>query len=313
VVEELSNSTLKVSFRRDGVEGEAFQVLVRKPYAILVQRETSGDEKKIADEWAQVLEDLQVTFYAKFGEETGLPPMDLATPVIVLRDLSEYFKYLVRGLNPATDRLPPVQSSAHYEPSSNRLVCFMKSGEDERSTLFHEGTHQIIEFATKTAGTRKGLTQSLWFSEGIADYFGGHGMEWDEEMHRCRYIPGRINKERIEMLAEAKAAGTLFPLAELLEYRRRDYERDRVDKDRYARTFNGYCQGWALVYLLNEWKDGKYRKEFDGRSGMATFEKVFGKYGLDNIEKELLEMIQELRVALREHRIVSGKLLPRGK
>lgn len=73
------------------------------------------------------------------------------------------------------------------------------------------------------------------------------------------------------------------------------------------------------MYFLHEWKAGAYRaalfdyinEEFDGQSGKPTFEKVFGRFGLDVLEKEFLAMVDDLRAALRDNRIVNGKLLPK--
>ena len=54
-----------------------------------------------------------------------------------------------------------------------------------------------------------------------------------------------------------------------------------------------YAQGWALVYYLNHGESGKYQKDFveymklelDGQVRHGAFKEVFGKYGIDKIEK----------------------------
>lgn len=311
IAAELDGS--QVSFLRRGVSGEAFSIHVIKPYVLLVQRDASGMENKIAEEWGDVLLSLQATFYPMLSRETGATPPRNPIPVLILRDSGEYTKYLRRR-----DSFTPVTSGGHYEPWSNRLVVYKSLVEQERETLFHEGTHQLVEAAMKTTGSDKGMRQALWFSEGIADYFGGHAREWDATEKRWRYVPGTINPERIDSLVKAKERGSLFTLAELLEYRRFNYVRDKENPQKSDVVMNAYAQGWGLCYLLANWKDGKYREdfiryvkaEFEGNSGRAPFEKIFGKYGVDALEKEFLTMIDELGAAKKEGRILDGKLLP---
>lgn len=317
LVAEFSDPAGRVDFHLEGVTGDAFAVFLRKPYVLLVQREAVGGEDKIAETWGDALEALQRTFYQKFGDKVGLPPMNKPTPVFILKNGDEYTKYLRRddtGEQVATR----VTSGAHFEPWSNRLVCYRQKPETDREIVFHEGTHQIVEFAIKTAGSYRGMTQSLWFSEGIADYFGGHGKEWDAEKREWRYLPGMINKERVAALVDGKIQNSLFSIEELLDYQRLHYQEDNKDPTKRVRTLNGYCQGWGLVYLLNDWKADKYREdfvryvqeEFDGKSGKATFSRIFAKHGLEVIEEDFLDMIEELRIAQREGRIVDGRILP---
>lgn len=314
IIDDLEGSS--VSFLRRGVRGEAFQTFATKPYVLIVQRDSAGMENKIAEEWGDVLHSLQATFYPMLSRDTGATPPRGPIPVLILRDNGEYTKYMRRS-----DAHTPVTSGGHYEPWSNRLVVYKSRTEAERETLFHEGTHQLVEAAMKTAGSDKGMRQAFWFSEGIADYFGGHAREWDGIEKRWRYIPGTINPERIDSLVKAKERGSLFTLAELLEYRRFHYVKDKENPQKSDVVLNAYAQGWGLCYLLANWQEGKYRAdfiryvkdEFEGKSGRACFESTFGKYGLDALEKEFLTMIDELGKAKKEGRILDGKLLPAKK
>ncbi len=306
----------KVNFLRKGVSGDAFMIFPTKPYVLMVQRDAAGMENKIAEDWGDVLHSLQATFYPMLARETGATPPRGPIPVLILRDNGEYTKYCRRS-----DPFAPITSGGHYEPWSNRLVVYKSRTEAERETLFHEGTHQLVEAAMKTTGSDKGMRQALWFSEGLADYFGGHAREWDGAEKRWRYIPGNLNPERIESLVKAKERGSLFPLAELLEYRRFNYVKDKDNPQKSDVVMNAYAQGWGLCYLLANWQDGKYREEFiryvkaefEGKSGRSTFEGVFGKYGIAALEKEFLSMIDELGKAKKEGRILDGKLVPTKK
>ena len=316
MMEELDEGLPAIDFRRRGITGDAFHLHTAKPYLLLVQRDTTGMEQKIGAEWSDVLLSLQATFYPMLAEGTGAHAPRGPIPVIILRDNAEYTKYQRRNDNSA-----PVTSGGHYEPWSNRLVVYRSKTEQERETLFHEGTHQLVEAAMKTAGTDKGMRQAFWFSEGIADYFGGHSREWDGAEKRWRFIPGTINPERIDTLVKSKERGNLFTLAELLEYRRIHYVQDKNNPRLSDKVLNGYAQGWGLCFLLANWKEGKYRPdfiryvrdEFEGKSGKAAFEAVFNKVGLAELEKEFLAMIDELGKAKKDGRIVDGKLRPASK
>jgi|GEM_PF-6036697 len=316
MMEELDEGLPAIDFRRKGIKGDAFHIYTAKPYLLLIQRDSTGMEQKIGAEWSDVLLSLQATFYPMLSAGTGASQPRGPVPVIILRDNAEYTKYQRRSDNSA-----PVTSGGHYEPWSNRLVVYRSKVEQERETLFHEGTHQLVEAAMKTAGTDKGMRQAFWFSEGIADYFGGHAREWDSAEAKWRYIPGTINPERIDTLVKSKERGSLFPLAELLEYRRYHYVKDKNDPRLSDKILNGYAQGWGLCFLLANWNDGKYRSdfiryvkdEFEGKSGRAAFEAVFGGVGLAQLEKEFLAMIDDLGKAKKEGRIVDGKIRPAAK
>ncbi len=314
VIRRLRRAEPDVNFLRKGVTGEPFVLMPHKPYVFIIQRDVSGGEDRTASDWGSVMDALQESFYSRYAEKTGLLAMSRPTPILVLRASEEYTKY-----NRMDDASRRITSAGHYEPSTNLLVVYRSRAEQELDTLFHEGTHQIVEWGMKTAGTDKGLRQALWFSEGIADFFGGHGKEYDKDLGRNVFIPGRLNKERIETLAKSKETGSLFPLAELLDYRRYDYVQDNADPTKSIRVANAYAQGWGLTYLLNNWQDGKWKdrfvtlvkREFAGDSGKAVFAEVFGEGEIAAIEKEFLLMIDELGAALKEGRIVEGKLLPK--
>jgi hypothetical protein len=309
--------------RRKNLEGPAFDAFPRKPYVVIVQRDADYDTKDVGERWGEVLMQLRETFLARF-RKLDLPPMDRPTPLLLLRYDTDYVKYLRRG---DTEGRPSTMttSDAHFEPFSKRLVTWkdpdgrgtntprVVSEEEVRTILFHEGTHQLVDYYTKTRASN--LDESLWFSEGIADYFGGHGRSWDETSGRWRYEPGLINVERVARVGDAKAGNFLFKIRDLLAYRRRDYEREKESNQ--PKTATAYAQGWALVYLLSNWNDQKYRERFDayvkrelnGESGVAAFEAVFGADSIDGIEKDLHEMIDVLYQASKEKRIVNGKLI----
>jgi Protein of unknown function (DUF1570) len=305
--------------KRKKLEGPTFDVHPRKPYVLLVQRDKDYDTQMAADYWVDVLQQLRETFLARF-RKLNLKPMEEPTAVVVLRYDTEYTKYVTRGEGGAFGSL------AHFEPFSKRLVTWKDVNREDynpnegpsedgiRTVVFHEGTHQLIEYFTKAPTPDWGSAQALWFAEGIADYFGGHGRTWDETAGKWRYEPGLINTERLQQIHLTKGMGALLPLENLLEYRRRDYEKDLVTNAFRARI--AYAQGWALIYFLSTHEGEKYRDRFDeyvrkelaGESGSGAFEAVFGQGSIDTIEKGLLEMIDVLGQALKDKKILNGRL-----
>jgi hypothetical protein len=292
--------------KRKKLDGNTFDVHPRKPYVLLVQRDKDYDTQPVADHWVEVLQQLRETFLARF-RKLNLKPMEEPTAVLVLRYNTDYARYINRG------QPGPVVSLAHFEPFSKRLVTWKDPNRDDRTdvkgpseeslrtTVFHEGTHQLVDYYTTAKDPQWGANQSLWFSEGIADYFGGHGRAWDETAGKWRYEPGLINEESVQQVGAARGAGFLFSLENIGDV---------------GKTGTAYAQGWALVYLLNNWNDNKYREKFDeyvkkelaGESGARAFEEVFGPGSIDTIEKELLEMIDVLAKASKERKIVNGRL-----
>ncbi len=310
--------------RHPGVDGDCFKVFVEKPYVCLVQRDKIGGEDRIAERWLEMLQQLRVTFYARFGKPLDLAPMEKPTPVLVLRTDSDYTIYLRLG-----DSRAQVTSLAHYEPWSNRLVTWVEKDpnqlskgergmteEEVRTTLFHEGTHQLIDFNTKNKSARVAMEQALWFSEGMADYFGGHGRNWNESNQAWDYEPGLINTERIDQLTSSKTRDNLIPLKDLLEYRRKNYVGEKEDPRNQLKVLNAYAQGWLLCYLLSNHNDGRDRAKFDqyvklelsGQTGESTFKSVFGPDSVSRVETELRNLIDELGKAKKEERIVNGRL-----
>lgn len=310
VARELSTDTL----RMPGVTGTAFEVVVGKPYVILVQKDlTMGQEKQIGERISKACEDLERQFYERYGG-SGLKEINKARPVIVLRDREQYVKYMRRR-----DSRAQVNSAAHFEPWSKRIVMYLNTDDKDREILFHEGTHALVDWAMEAggAGPGAGTAQALWFSEGVAEFFGGHGLgEWDAVKATYNYRLGLINLDSVTTVADALERGDFMPLAEQLEYSRAKYQQDVGNPNRSRRVSIAYAQGWALSYMLQTWHKDKYGEafkkyaagEFKGRSGKSAFEAAFGAGNLSTIENELKAMVRELKKAQEEKRIVNGEV-----
>lgn len=296
-----------VDFRLDGATGVAFHVEAHKPYVFLVQKSAAGYEARIASDWNTVLQSLIETFQSHFGERTGLRPMDGPAAIVILRNANEYAKYIRKD-----DISRPVTSGGHFEPGTNRIVVYMSQEDRERTVLFHEGTHQIVEWAMRGA-PGAGSKQALWFSEGIAEYFGGNSIEFIDG--KKSFVPGLLNIESVKTCADSLERGDLMPLRELLDYSRSDYNRESGIVTLGRKVANAYAQGWALCYYLIEWEKDLYREkfveytkgEFAGKTGSRHFASIFGADGVDTIETGYRAMMVELDKCVKEGRVLSGR------
>ncbi|MAG31028.1 MAG: hypothetical protein CL908_09080, partial [Deltaproteobacteria bacterium] len=277
------------------------------------------------------LQNLREALYGRFGKACALAPMEEPTPVLVLRNESWYWRYNIR------QRGQPLFAGGHFEPSSKRLVVYLRSQEEQRENrhgvnfldmpsttreeydrmvVFHEGTHQIVDHAMRNAPETADSEQAFWFSEGFADYFGGYGSEWDEKRGRARFEPGRINLVRLEEVHAALKDKRLIKLHDLLDYRRSNYQTDYAGGG-WARISLTYAQGWALCYLLDKHHAKQYqqkfvaylKEEFAGRSGRQVFLKIFGTDSLGALQREYEDMIEELAAANAAGKIVNGVLV----
>ena len=304
----LSNLRL-VDFRVDGNKEAPFHVEAHKPYVFLIQKSSIGFEERAAARMSGALQDLLKTFWAYFGETAGLKLMDGPAFIVLLKNDGEYAKYLRKD-----DISAPVRSGGHFEPWSNQIVIYRREEASEREVLFHEGTHQIVEWAMRAA-PGSGSRQALWFSEGIAEYFGGHSVEFKDGQKS--YVPGLLNLESVTTFGSAKERGDMLPLRELLSYSRDDYNKQRNDPMLGRRVGNAYAQGWALCYYLQEYAKEKYREkfaqyskgEFEGKSGLSHFTRIFGESEVAAIEAGYVQMLVDIQAAVKDGRVINGRLV----
>jgi hypothetical protein len=85
-----------------------------------------------------------------------------------------------------------------------------------------------------------GGRQGLWFSEGIAEYFGGNRVDYVGK--QPVYIPGLLLPKSIDDCADAKERGDLLPLEEVLNYKRSDFNRDNEIAIMARKVKNAYAQ-----------------------------------------------------------------------
>ncbi len=295
---------------RDGSD-TAFQAVVLRPQLVLVQKDPSVSPVDRAYEIVLLFRSLLATWRAKFGDEVPLAPPLLLPPVVFLHTEADYARYLQRHEQVV------VTSAGHYEHGERRIFVYASEEHWQRTVIFHEGTHMLFDLANTNDSPEAQSRQSMWFSEGIAEYFGGHGAtgETDPASGLPVFEPGRINTTRIDSMALAMKANRLIPFRDLLSITREQWGADHKTKRFWSELT--YAQGWALVYFLNHFDGGRYAKDFlgymkeelKGESGVAAFSRVFGRHDLERVGKEYFEYLAYIIEMHGKGRIRDGKIV----
>ena len=293
------------------------------PYAIFVQRNSEGGERKIAETTAHQLNELRKAFLERFQKVLDLKenPKSRLIKVMLFRDWTDYQAYN-RHKEPDRDR---TMVAAHYEPGARMLVVPLKyRGEENaedpdhylRSVMFHEGTHQLLS----AYADQKHLSSygSMWSDEGLAEHFGGHRVEGDSGDSFKFFL---VNDVRARSIAAwGKGRDNRLPLRQVLKWTRfiqRDEEKKNPMKSAMW-TSQVYAQGWALVHFMNHELGGKYREIFDkmmqaqldGDTGLPVFMSAFPGDSFDVFEEEFHQFLDKIVDTVKDRRLKNGELLP---
>lgn len=297
-LKQLNNSFLKSELHKKRADGslapKPFVGYVDRPYAVFVQADGSGDAKEVAKEAVDLMQQLKTGFTDYFGAFLDLEKMKkekmraankAAIKIVFLRTHKEYRTYN-RLRSPDKDNPGAL---AHYEPNAGRLVVPLtygksndaeKAAHEYREVLLHEGTHQLMDYFTGTNHLNN--FGSMWSDEGVAEYFAGHHKNEDGSI-----IFGRLNS-RIRSLEFQGALNRRMPLVEMVKFSRYTQRKMRDEQkagEASALTDAVYANGWALVYFLNNFDNGKYKQRFyqimkrqmtKGDAGMPVLIDTFG-------------------------------------
>ncbi len=291
------------------------------PYLIFIQK--SDDRRKaaqleeMAKRKAAIYRCLYKTFLDRFGERFKLGPLhsknfkdDRVLKAWIFADrksFDEYHKYI--GM-PMGDNV-----GAYFNPVDQWMIIPNEVGGGignignqnmDVNVSFHEGTHQLIHYYTKrlvqkAVGEEISWTDSRlnsnshWFQEGVAEWFGSavkQGDGWDlfqtniyRLMHWKSDRRGKLEEWSFEDLLAAS---------------------DNGDLNRRGGRMGAlyYAQAWAFISFLWNFEDGKYREKFltyfgrelTGESGLRVFKEVFGITEIkgSTIEKEYQEYCKKL-------------------
>lgn len=197
----------------------------------------------------------------------------------------------------------PKGMAAYFMPSTNRIVYYEGTGKGAEKfnidKLVHEEVHQLVWFYTPS----RSHCQLHLFQEGIAEFFAGTSRKSytnDQGGRSYHYtFQGKL-KQRMKHLKQARQTHW-FSYEDLLQIRTKaDLDRvcrKKAGEDEGARASCGalfYAEAWSLIYYLWHHKDGVYRNklieyaglEFEGKTGIRYFRKVFGDDELRKIGVE---------------------------
>ncbi|MFT7617014.1 MAG: hypothetical protein ACI97A_000647 [Planctomycetota bacterium] len=308
---------------------EPFVGIAHEPFVFMVQANTSGGEKVIADEVYDWMVQLKAEFVRYFDGSIKLEPKgDSRIRIILFRNYKDYANYN-RIKNPDRDI---TFALAHYEPDTKRLCVpldfgtMMGAGKDKkhafREVMFHEGTHQVMHYFTNN--NHLGSYGSMWSDEGVAEYFAGHCI--DPEDGKIKF--GRINTRIRAVAADQNDAKFRITMTELLTWTRFKMSRARErgdDKEQIANRIHShvYSQGWAMVYFFNNFKGGIYKPKFmeimkmqiskggktGGDSGLPVWRRIFTDAEFNKIEVEYFDYLDFLSDAYRDKKIVNHTLI----
>ena len=110
----------------------------------------------------------------------------------------------------------------------------------------HECTHLLTFLIDQE------YQSQIWLNEGVADYFGSADVKKIEKRkgYKIEIVPGKLQTDRVLTVQQAIEEGNDIKLADLFFIDRRDFH-----------SFQ-YAHAWSFVYFLNNYKNGKYQKDF---------------------------------------------------
>ncbi|MBI3273070.1 MAG: DUF1570 domain-containing protein [Planctomycetes bacterium] len=280
-----TKKSLVSEFVQDGAPEIEF--LDDKPYLLCLQKSKKYAADIRLSDFSEILHHLFGKFYAQYAEKFQLTSMaEEVVVVFVFEDDDAYVKYREsRGF--------PGRGAAHYELDNKRLMIPNDAAEPYE-TVFHEGTHQLVHFATLAKGKEAG--NMFWFTEGIATYF-----EAFRRDPKQGFILGEVASSSVGTLKSALRAKALIPLEVLTT---QDYgEAKRTARQDPTGMLEGlyYAQSWLLTHYFYNADGGKYRakfeeyfrKEINGEGGVEAFQAAFGDPKA--LEGRVLDYLQGLK------------------
>jgi len=256
------------------------------PYLIASELKPNIDRETIAQEYADIFGNLYEVFYREFGELLELEPVE--EPIVVLiYDSKDSYKEM-RESKPELHLPNEEFMGGYYQPNSGILTQWRQPNLWE--TMFHEGTHQLVDYATRQWNVPQ-ISESPWIQEGFADFMGGHErkLKYSEEKQGFvkEFTLGQFISHRYSTVQTALLSGDGYSLKDLVCL---DFVSFKIaqnsqegEGENQRKTSYVYAQGWALVMFLNYYQDGKYKSLFNeylvaevhGEGGCQKFADIF--------------------------------------
>lgn len=269
--------------------GPKFYVSVSKPYLLAIEKSDTYLAQGKIEEYVKVLNALYKGFMDKFKDVLGLHEANDYLLVIILNSRESFDDYFLhsRGvpLSPEINGL--------YEYRNKRLIVYNEPNSHYHS-LLHEGTHQLVHYFAKNT------INVFWLQEGLSNYFESTHFDGIASNDKD------INKDRLRDYKVALSEGKLARLEDIAKLSIDDfwkwfYGEERNIKSNSADAKVYYAESWALIYFLQNSKDGAFRQQFnsyfkkalDGEVGYGDFIKAFGD--TDSLEKEFFDYMNELK------------------
>jgi hypothetical protein len=198
-----------------------------------------------ADEVGRMLEQLHDQLKTYFGKE---PQGRLAVGIYATQErwaaaLQADRQYVPQG------------AGGYYAPFTKKAYMWLQpSAYFTRQVLLHECTHQFHWLVA----TGNLAPSALWYTEGLAEYFGMHN--WDGKVLQTRVIPAVTLED--------------YPATAM-----RNFEAEGTDLQQLF-TYAGRPESWALVNFLTEARGEQFRKlaaKLDHQENFAeAWKQVFG-------------------------------------
>ncbi|MBI3818945.1 MAG: hypothetical protein HY286_09675 [Planctomycetes bacterium] len=296
---------------------------VPKPYLLAVQDKGFNPPESWARSMGEILDGLRRTFYKRYENVVQLRNlMETPVPVWIFRSKGQYERWRRCGHldQPGTAFVAAFYTGTNKNSTSGMLHIWLRDSHEEKNfiddpiahvidTVWHEGTHQLMDFNSNSRGRGFGAGNMPWMEEGFAEYVGTHksqpvGAELD---HYYFGMPNIGRKNEIYNFGEFSKKSTLGDAVEanpsLKEVVHLDYlqfwiarsqmegAQPGVDAQRARLLVSGtYAYGWALCHFLQHADNGKYRDRFHKWFDAELTKKASGQYfdelfGLDTDEK----------------------------
>jgi tetratricopeptide (TPR) repeat protein len=187
---------------------------------------TTDDSQSYAD---LILKHAEAVYkaYTKVFPKQHITKKEDKFPIMIFSRAEDYHRY--GG---------PVGSGGFFSDALGKVV-YIKSNDPNQiaNVLYHELFHQFLSRYVDDA--------PYWFNEGHADFFGGFYYNEQKSQLECR-----PNPMRFQYIQQALQQNVYTPLSEFLQMDRSEYYGQRIGLN--------YAQGWAFVYFLWRYQEGKY-------------------------------------------------------
>lgn len=267
---------------------DSFAWVDSAPYLICIQKDASYSAENYIGQASDIFHSLLNLFLKEYAE-LGLDEMKAedADPVVVWIYATRQ-KYL-DGTG------APAWAGGHYNLGNKQLYLYHDNS-NPYETWFHEGTHQLVDYAATLKGNNSGVM--FWFTEGIATFF-----ESFKRDPQGGFIMGQVSKNYLSQIAPVIKSNKHMSIEELVHMSYDEFRQKSGSMDPFSQqAFVGKCyaQSWSFVYFLRTYQNGKYKsgfekyfsKELEGQGGYEPFKELFPD--LKSLEAEWKEYILSL-------------------